>query len=84
MEIPVVLVGTKADLASKVITQEDVKAFCEKMRVRHHITISNRTGQNVELAFKMMAEITFQEEMRRDSEMTTTPKPKTGKDCHIM
>jgi small GTP-binding protein len=60
--MPILLCGTKADLASTRSVQEDyAKSFLQSLNLFDHLEISAKTGQNVEKAFKMIVNAIIKE-----------------------
>lgn len=83
--VPIVLVGTKSDLGLMTLTREEITSFCQELGVRHHLVVSNSTGQNVELAFKVLTELVLQEKIREEAEQAVAVAvPKRSKDCSVM
>jgi small GTP-binding protein len=59
--IPVMLIGSKLDLAEfRAVKREDGIKTAKNHNLSAFIELSSKTGQNVEEAFKIMAEILFE------------------------
>ena len=53
-EIPIIIAGNKADLGTKAVDEEQVKAFA-RQNVSQYFPTSAKTGLNVEEAFVALA-----------------------------
>src|SRR5271157_229949 len=54
--LPIVLVGTKADLVdSRSVKDEDVESKMQELDISDHYVVSSKTGENVELVFETIA-----------------------------
>jgi small GTP-binding protein len=65
--IPIMLIGTNLDLAEeqRVISTKQGKLTAKKYNFSGFAEVSAKTGQNVNLAFKTLVEITLADAMRR-------------------
>jgi len=58
--IPIMLIGSKLDLEEqRVISREQGKLIAEKYNFSAFAEVSAKTGQNINLAFQTLAEITL-------------------------
>jgi len=59
--IPIMLIGSKLDLEEqRVISTEQGKLIAEKNNFSAFLEVSAKTGQNINLAFQTLAEITLE------------------------
>ncbi len=77
--VPAVLLANKSDLENWELSQEDVKDFADRLGMPYFLT-SAKTGENVENAFRKLAEMTFIFYPIRSSE-SEKKEPKTIKDA---
>ncbi len=66
--IPIILVGSKSDLASGGPSEEEIQAIREKYKIREYITVSSLTGENISKLFLRISEILI--EAVKDGEIT--------------
>jgi len=59
-DIPIILVGTKADLEHEV-GEEDIRDFMGRLGARAYIETSSKLMKNVDLPFKMLAKMIMDE-----------------------
>jgi small GTP-binding protein len=66
-DIPIMLIGTNLDLAEdqREISTEQGKLIAKKYKLSAFAEVSAKTGQNVNLAFQTLVEITLAEVMKR-------------------
>ncbi len=56
-KLPVIFLGTKADLANKISVDETmIQEAKEKYDLFHYLKVSSKTGENVSLAFEMLGQ----------------------------
>ncbi len=56
IEIPIIFLGTKLDLTEDIVVNDDIALkLKEKYRFFEYLKISSKTGENVNLAFELLA-----------------------------
>lgn len=80
---PIIIVGTKADLAetvseSEVVSEEAVKRFVSKVNAAGHITCSAKTRYNLENAFQLAINAVLYPQKKEDE------KERTGNGCCLI
>ena len=64
--VPLILVGTKADLVDEVkITENMIKELIDELKITNYIETSSLTGKNVENVFQKIANEIYKENMKK-------------------
>ncbi|MFX1451097.1 MAG: hypothetical protein ACFFCM_09655, partial [Promethearchaeota archaeon] len=60
-DIPIMLIGSKVDLAEfRAVSRDDGILAAKKYNLSSFVELSSKTGENVEKAFNVMTEILFE------------------------
>ncbi len=69
-DVPLMLVGSKADLTEfRAVKREDGINAAKRYNMRSFVELSSKTGQNVEKAFEVLAQILLEESKKKHAQM---------------
>lgn len=69
-DVPLMLVGSKADLSEyRSVKREDGINAAKRYNMRSFVELSSKTGQNVEKAFEVLAQILLEESKKKHAKM---------------